>query len=55
MTDMNPCEFCEAVGEEECEADCYCENCLDSHEQPCHCDGCVESRQDRAEAMMDLD
>jgi len=52
---MNKCELCEAVGDEECKEDCYCEDCLDSHDQPCHCDGCVESRQDRAEAMMDLD
>jgi len=43
-------DFCpECNGASECEEDCECSDCLDSHEGDCMCEGCIERRVEHAE------
>lgn len=45
------CEYCDAKGEQECEEECYCGDCLDGHEGDCVCEGCCDRGIDHLEAM----
>ncbi len=47
MTEPDFCTECNGITQ--CEEECECSDCLDSHDQPCNCEGCIERRVEYAE------